>query len=898
VRDAIRKTRLVNKYSRGLADQGVAALRLAAAGYPVYRLIPGKGTRLMKEADEAPTSDLEQVAGRWATEAQANIGCKPGLADCVVFDGDNHGEADGVSALHALYEQHSPPEMPIAAHTPRNGTHHWWSIPRGVEVHNFLSTTGRKEDAIPGIDVLKNQNCVMPGSVKGGKAYTWDDDDRTLLHFVPPMIPDSLLALCLKRTSKEFKDSRPPVRVTSIKAYVRAALEKAHKAVAQAPDGRRNDELNRETFGLAGFYAKGYLTEDQIHGAMSAACEENGMLGEPEGPKEFDKTFASGMNRGSECPRPLIEEGRASVPPSDGSPSGSHPESTSSSTSTEESPSTVRDELLGATGYDPGDFDDCPIHLRSQMFGFGDQGRAAMLVWALGKYWYCEPGFRGRHFHLAWAGTHWVDGATAEAHVRNKIYPVLRILTRFLLAEIEQPEDMENKDWEKWKAKERAQVKSIGPQRKAFDLASDLVAKPRRIEASKTRIACANGTIDLRTEEFFEGRWFPGDFLTHCSEATWHGWDADVDELAPSLLPFLRDALKDEETLEVVRMVAGNALSGYGSEYTKKCLVLWGVSNTGKGVITTIMQIAVGDDGWAPIPMSILYRDQGSGANEPLARLEGKRLAVVEDTGDSYQSTVMDSDSFKSLTGGGDSISASVKFGPQRTFRPMATLVLCTNKPPSFSEKSSSAYLNRMVVIRMTNKKTLGEGGTADGDLKDRLREEERDGVFLWCAAAARDFLKRKAWGTSKSTERAKAAMEDDNRTDARRFFDEYLRLTGDELLDVRSTKGREGGIGTLSRKELFWAFQGMAIDENDALDRRWTQARLSRAMNNILRDKALMDVSHGEPLVTMGEKVAYVDISDPAKPQKKARGWEGIGLTAEAYDLMEMAVRRMRETR
>ncbi|MBO1323592.1 bifunctional DNA primase/polymerase [Acetobacter sp. TBRC 12305] len=72
--------------------------------------------------------------------------------------------------------------------------------------------------------------------------------------------------------------------------YVQGAVRDAVRAIVSAPQGRRNDTLNAETYGLARFIPGGHLSTAQIAEAMAAAGLQAGL-----NQREIEKTIASAL---------------------------------------------------------------------------------------------------------------------------------------------------------------------------------------------------------------------------------------------------------------------------------------------------------------------------------------------------------------------------------------------------------------------------------------------------------------------------------------------------------------------------------------------------------------------------------------------------------------------------
>lgn len=95
-----------------------------------------------------------------------------------------------------------------------------------------------------------------------------------------------------------------PITPTSGRAsrYGEAALERECEAVARAPQGTRNDTLNRASFNLSQLIASGHLDPELVHSKLTNAAAAAGL-----GPAEIQATLASGHRAGLALPRAVEE---------------------------------------------------------------------------------------------------------------------------------------------------------------------------------------------------------------------------------------------------------------------------------------------------------------------------------------------------------------------------------------------------------------------------------------------------------------------------------------------------------------------------------------------------------------------------------------------------------------
>ncbi len=131
-----------------------------------------------------------------------------------------------------------------------------------------------------GIDVRAVGGVTLPPSRHAsGKRYEWVDYYEEIRPF--PMA--ALLAL---------NPQRPAYREPA-----RADLGRIAAQVKGAPDGQRNDLLNRAAFTCGGLIAVGRLTYDEAYAALDEAAAEAGLL-----PWERRATIKSGLRGGLQHP--------------------------------------------------------------------------------------------------------------------------------------------------------------------------------------------------------------------------------------------------------------------------------------------------------------------------------------------------------------------------------------------------------------------------------------------------------------------------------------------------------------------------------------------------------------------------------------------------------------------
>ena len=137
---------------------------------------------------------------------------------------------------------------------------------------------------------------VAPPSIHHtGSAYAWEVGCGPDAPLVP--VPD-WLAVLLAKPSVSTWPQNPGHSVAGEDAYVVRAIERAAGRVLLAPEGRRNDELNRAAFSLGKLVMAGRLDTSTAVSALLRAAGPAGL-----GQRESEATIASGLRAGASARR-------------------------------------------------------------------------------------------------------------------------------------------------------------------------------------------------------------------------------------------------------------------------------------------------------------------------------------------------------------------------------------------------------------------------------------------------------------------------------------------------------------------------------------------------------------------------------------------------------------------
>ena len=296
-----------------LTDMSAADLRAAALDYAARRwhvlplhtptpdggcscgapdcASPGKHPRTPHGLRDA-TTDPTVIREWWARWPDANIGVLTGtLSGFFVLD------VDSDEAAAALKESgRTAPKNALRQRTGR-GWQLFFMPPADFVLKNTAGVVADHVDTRG-----EGGYVVVPPSLHvNGRRYRWQTEGE------PGPAPEWLLE-ALRPTVNPTTPPTPSTMRRAIlsDAYLEAALQSEAKTIRQAPEGTRNDTLNKAAFSLGQLEAAGLSHADAegvlVHAAVAAGLRED----------EARKTFASGWGNGREPgPTQLFEFGQS-----------------------------------------------------------------------------------------------------------------------------------------------------------------------------------------------------------------------------------------------------------------------------------------------------------------------------------------------------------------------------------------------------------------------------------------------------------------------------------------------------------------------------------------------------------------------------------------------------------
>lgn len=200
------------------------------------------------------------------------------------------------------------------------------------------------------------------------------------------------------------------------------------------------------------------------------------------------------------------------------------------------------------------------------------------------------------------------------------------------------------------------------------------------------------------------------------------GCDFDPNATAPTWERFVSEAMGgDAELVDYLQRLAGYAISGRRGEHLLP--ILWGSGANGKSTFLGAVQAVLGEYAGSAAP-GLLIQRHGTEHPTGLADLQGKRLVVVSETGESGR---LNEEQVKALTGG-DRITARRMRMDFYTFEPSHLLLLQTNHRPRVGGTDEGIW-RRLRLIPFT---VTVPPDKRDPALPDKLRTE-LPGILTWC---------------------------------------------------------------------------------------------------------------------------------------------------------------------
>lgn len=235
------------------------------------------------------------VQAWWKRWPHANVAIRTGVeGGLVVVDVD---PPRGLESLAELERTHEPFDRSTVVQTGRGGVHFYLGHPgAGVRLANRASSV-----LGPGIDIRGDGGYVIapPSRHASGRSYLWRTDGD------PALAPAWLVDLLTVETARPERVDVGRLRNDrGVSAWAGTALAGEINRVQTAPEGSRNQTLNRSAFVLGQIVGGGHLDHEQVADLLGQAGVAAGL-----DEREVRMTVASGLQAGSHHPRHPPERG-------------------------------------------------------------------------------------------------------------------------------------------------------------------------------------------------------------------------------------------------------------------------------------------------------------------------------------------------------------------------------------------------------------------------------------------------------------------------------------------------------------------------------------------------------------------------------------------------------------
>jgi putative DNA primase/helicase len=400
----------------------------------------------------------------------------------------------------------------------------------------------------------------------------------------------------------------------------------------------------------------------------------------------------------------------------------------------------------------------------------------------------------------------------------------------------------------------------------SVDLAKDeegVSVQPWDFDSNLNLFNCQNGTINVRTGEFFSHR--REDMNSRIAPVT-YDHEAECPLFEETLKLMYGDEPDGDEYIRYLQDFFGLALTG---RITRDVLLLLGGGHNGKstlvlaiakGVLGSVYQYGYAAEAdAATFVLSKWGKGSGGNARSDIAALDGARLIHSAEYTKSF---VLDMAMLKALTGG-EGRSGRDLYAKQTSFQPQASIIILTNEKPIVSDDTEGTW-DRLKEVQSTADipdKLREMGRSPQDDYYKILVQEEASGILNWMLKGAERCFGREALGQQLlvAPERIKRDTEA-YRTDSSRIA---------EFVLCRCTLSPGA---TMERSQLYEQYK---IECREAQETPESQKRFAELLQ---RDFPQLAPPNGEPLLDHRTRRAI---------------WKGIRLKTDKQEPEESEVKK-----
>lgn len=239
-------------------------------------------------------------------------------------------------------------------------------------------------------------------------------------------------------------------------------------------------------------------------------------------------------------------------------------------------------------------------------------------------------------------------------------------------------------------------------------------------DQDKTLLNTANGYVDLSSGILYEH-----DIKKMFSQQADVDYTDNID--CPEWSEFLDQIFdNDQELIHYIQKAVG--YSATGSIKEQVMFILYGNGRNGKSIFIDTISDILGTYAKSMQADSIMVRQNSSGANSDIARLESARLVTSSEPNEGVR---LDEGLVKQLTGG-DKVTARYLYGKEFEFKPQFKLWLATNHKPIIRGTDDGIWRRLMLIPFKVQIPT----DKVDKDLKYKLQRESV-GILNWIVEGA-----------------------------------------------------------------------------------------------------------------------------------------------------------------
>ena len=230
-----------------------------------------------------------------------------------------------------------------------------------------------------------------------------------------------------------------------------------------------------------------------------------------------------------------------------------------------------------------------------------------------------------------------------------------------------------------------------------------------------------NGIYDLRMHEFRDG--LPDDYVSFSTGRNYQAYDPDSPS-AKEIDVYMSQVFTNENVRNYMKDILACILDG--SIRQEKFYIYTGQGSNSKSIILNLIQHAIGEY-YCILPIALLTqkRTASNSAQSELERTKGRRLAVMQEPGESEKLNI---GLMKELTGG-DRILVRGLYKEPVEFRPQFKMVMTCNELPEVPSDDGGTW-RRIRVIEYTSK--FCETPNANNPREFPLDLELNDKIERW----------------------------------------------------------------------------------------------------------------------------------------------------------------------